>query len=133
MESYLASVPEDRRGDMEALHAILSDVFPDGGPVVYEGRFWGGSEQTIVGYQPFSSRRSDGTEVEWFVVGMALQKNYISLYVSAVEDGEYLSRREGPSLGKVKVGSSAVSFRSLDDVDREALVRFLEKARDLSG
>lgn len=132
IDEYVAGLPEERRPDIEELLSMLSAIFDGDEVIVYEGRFWGGTDQEIVGFRPILYPRSDGTEVEWFVVGLAMQKNYISLYVSAVDDGQYLSKKRGPGLGKVKVGSSSVSFSALDDVDRDLLEQFLREARDLS-
>lgn len=129
---YLDGLPDARRPDIEELLALLSSIFEGDETVIYEGRFWGGTDQTIVGFRPLRYQRSDGTDVEWFAVGLAMQKDYISLYVSAVDDGQYLSKKRGPGLGKVKVGSSSVSFKTLLDVDRTLLEQFLVEARDLS-
>ena len=57
---------------------------------MWEGRMWGGTDQQIIGYGEFSYTNSKGEEIEWFAVGLALQKSYISVYVNAVEDGAYL-------------------------------------------
>lgn len=129
IDEHLASIDPRFRDDVITLHEELAALFVDSEPVLYEGKFWGGSDQAIIGYHPYTYRRSDGTQVQWFVVGLGAQKNYISLYVSAVVDGEYLSKRDGPDLGNVKVGSSSVSFKSLDDVDRPKLTAFLQTAR----
>ena len=132
IDEYLGGLPDERRPEVEVLHGLLSDLFAGDDIVLYEGRFWGGTDQQIIGYRPILQSRSDGSQVEWFAVGLAMQKQYLSLYVSAVEDGQYLSKQRGSGLGKVKVGSSSVSFNSLDDIDMDALRAFLTRARDLS-
>jgi hypothetical protein len=69
---------------------------------MWEGVFWGGSEQRIIGYGNFSYQRSDKKQVEWFLVGLTRQKNYFSVYVNAVEGKHYLAELYGSRLGKVK-------------------------------
>ena len=100
---------------------------------LYAGKFWGGSDQEIIGYGTYSYTRADRQAVEWFVIGLALQKRYISLYISAVEDGKYLSETYGPDLGKVKVGKSSIGFGHVADIDLDKLRALLERARDLQG
>jgi len=56
---------------------------------------------------------------------LALQKNYISLYVNAVENGKYVSEICGKDLGKVKIGKSSISFKSIGDLDISKLNIFL--------
>ena len=131
VDGYLASLPDEVRNDMLELDREISDVMQGHEREIYEGIFWGGSEQTIIGYGRWSYQRSDKQPVEWFMIGLALQKRYISIYVNAVKDGKYLSEVDGASIGKVKVGKSNVSLASVDDVDLEALRVFLADARDL--
>ena len=132
IDRYLAELPDDVRHDMVAIDAIASDVFADHGKALYVGKFWGGSDQEIIGYAPHMYRRPNGTEVDWFVVGLAVQKNYLSMYISAVEGREYLSEKYGPDLGKVKVGKSSISFHSVDDLDLDAVRSLFARARELS-
>ncbi len=96
---------------------------------LYVGKFWGGSDQEIIGYGRYSYVRPNGQNVEWFVVGLAQQKNYISVYVSAVEGDEYLAEKYGSEVGKVKVGKSSISFKTVDDIDVDKLVALVARAR----
>ena len=130
---HMAALPDDVRSDITTLDGVISAEMGGLDRVLYTGRFWGGSEQEIIGYGTYSYRRSDKTEVEWFVVGLAVQKNYLSIYLSAVEDGEYVSEKYGKSLGKVKVGKSSLSFRSVEDIDLDKLAALVRLSRDLSS
>jgi hypothetical protein len=132
VDAFLESLPVDVRADMKLLDAQISSVMAGLPRVLYEGKFWGGSDQQIVGYGIQRYQRSDKREVEWFLVGLAQQKHYLSLYVSAVEDGHYLSEKYGKDLGKVKAGKSSISFKTVADIDLEKLTRLLEKARQIS-
>ncbi len=128
---FLASLPEDSRAEMTTLDDAISRVM-DGLPrELYVGKFWGGTDQEIIGYGRYSYTRPNGQEVEWFVVGLAQQKNYISVYVSAVEGDEYLSEKYGPELGKVKVGKSSISFKTVADIDLDKLVALVARARNV--
>ncbi|NND02465.1 MAG: DUF1801 domain-containing protein [Acidimicrobiia bacterium] len=130
---FLASLPEPSQADMTALDDAIKAVM-DGLPrELYVGKFWGGTDQEIIGYGRYSYTRPNGQVVEWFVVGLAQQKNYISVYVSAVEGDEYLSEKYGPGVGKVKVGKSSISFKSVDDIDLDKLVALVAKARAVAS
>jgi hypothetical protein len=129
-DDYLAGLPDDVRDDMTRLDAIIAGIFTGQARVLWEGVFWGGSEQEIIGYGDLIQKQSRGRTVEWFMVGLALQKNYISVYVNAVEDKQYVAEKYKESLGKVKVGKSSISFKTLADVDIDTLTRVLRIARD---
>jgi hypothetical protein len=130
VDDVLAGLPDDVRNDMIALDGIISRVMDGSERELYEGTFWGGSEQEIIGYGRMSQRRSDNEIATWFRIGLAVQKRYLSVYVSAVENGQYIAETYGPSVGAARVGKSVISFSSLGDIDEDALIALLEKARD---
>ncbi len=126
---FIDGLSDDVREDMRTLHGVIDEVM-DGLPQwLYSGKFWGGTDQDIIGYGQMDYSRPDGTEVEWFVVGLAAQKNHLSLYVNVVEDRQYLSERYGKDLGKVKVGKASIGFKRVADVDLDALRAFVGRAR----
>ena len=128
-DEHIASLPDDVRADIRFLDSEISKRIPDHAErVLYEGKFWGGSDQSIIGYGKAVYINSAGKTVEWFMVGLAKQKNYISMYVSATDDSGYVLARYADRLGKVKTGASSISFRSLDDIDLDALMELVEVA-----
>ena len=131
IDDYLAGLDDDIRDDMSTLHGVIAPAFDGLDIVIYAGTFWGGSDQEIVGYGAQLFTRPNGTEVDWFVVGLALQKNYISLYVNAVENGAYLSETRGKGLGKVKVGKSSISFANAAAIDLDELAELVGRAREI--
>ncbi|MDJ0792516.1 MAG: DUF1801 domain-containing protein [Acidimicrobiia bacterium] len=133
VRDFLRGLPDDVRSDMETLDGIIHEEMHGLDRVLFTGTFWGGSHQDIIGYGTYTYRRSDGKAVEWFVVGLARQKDYTSVYISAVEDGQYLSEKYAADLGSVKVGKSAISISSIDDLDLDAFRRLVRAARGLSA
>ena len=132
-DNYIASQEPDIRGVLEELHTRIKTALPGRDCCMWEGVFWGGSEQQIIGYGNYSYQRSDKKSVEWFTVGLARQKNYFSVYVNAVEGKEYLAEIYGPRLGKVKTGKSNISFRNLADVNLDVLTEMIEHAGKITA
>lgn len=131
-DEFIASLPDAVRADIAALDQRISKVMKGEERVLWEGRFWGGSEQRIIGYGAFTQTGRSGKEVEWFVAGLAAQKTYITVFVTAVEDGVYLVERYSDRLGKVKVGRSTISFKHLAQVDLKSLLELVARARKLT-
>jgi len=75
--------------------------------------------------------QSDGKTVDWFIVGLAVQRNYLSVYVNATEGRAYLAERYAKRLGKVRVGKSSIGFASIDDVDLDQLSELITEAKRL--
>lgn len=129
--AVIQAAPEALRDDYAALDGRISEVMAGLPRVAWEGTFWGGTQQHIIGYGEYHYRGRSGSEGEWFIVGLAAQKQYLSLYVNATEDGEYLIKRYAGRLGKVKAGSANVTFRRLADVELDALLEMVARAREL--
>jgi hypothetical protein len=127
---YIESLPAETHADVARLDAAISKIMGGHPKTMWEGKFWGGSEQQIIGYGDYSYERSDGKTVEWFIVGLAQQKQYISVYVNAVDEDGYLTEKYADRLGKAKVGKSSISFRSLDDIHLDVLLDLVTKAEE---
>jgi hypothetical protein len=130
-DDHIADLPEGVRDDIATLDTHLSRIFAGHERVLWEGPMWGGTHQRIIGYGEYRQENRSGASVDWFVVGLAVQKAHLSLYVNAAEDGEYLARRYADRLGKVKSGSANVTFKRLSDVELPVLLEMAERARDL--
>lgn len=130
-DEFIASLPDGVRDDIAVLDAQLAHIFAGHERVLWEGVFWGGTSQQILGYGAYRYKGRSGAEGEWFIVGLAVQKAHLSLYVSGAEDGQSLAKRYGDRLGKVKVGSANVSFKRLADLDLPVALEMAERARDL--
>lgn len=128
IEAFLDSLPAEEQSDMRKLDAEIAKVFKGRERVMWEGIFWGGSEQKIIGYGDYRVERPGKPVVEWFHVGLALQKNYISVFVTAVEDGQYVAEKYKAELGKAKVGKSSISFKRLADINLDKLLELVRKA-----
>ena len=128
---HIASLPTERREDIERLDALITDLMAGQPKTTWEGRLWGGTDQQIIGYGDYRYTKSNGETVEWFIVGLAVQRNYISVYVNATDGRAYLAERYAERLGKVKVGKSSISFASIGDVDLQQLSDLITEAKRL--
>ena len=117
VDAWLAAADGPHGEALRALDAVVSAELGGRERVLWEGVFWGGTQQQILGYGGIVQPRPRGEDVSWFLVGLAAQKRHLSLYVNAVADGAYLVQRYADRLGRVRVGSAAVTIPSLEHVD----------------
>lgn len=61
------------------------------------------------------------------------KKNYISIYICALEQGEYIAEKYKRLLGKVSVGKSCIRFKKLEDLNLNELKNILKKASENPG
>lgn len=131
-DDWMASLDDEEvRSDMRHLDSLIRSALPGRSRTVWEGRFWGGTDQQILGYGDIVQSRPKGQTVEWFLVGLARQSKHYSLYINAVDEGAYLLDQYRDRLGNVKTGAASIAITSLDRVDLDALTELLRRAHDL--
>lgn len=121
---YLAAVPKERRKAILFMHEFIQKSVSKLNPHF---------AYNMLGYGSFSYRNYKKEAIEWPVVALANQKHYISVYVCAVEGGEYLAEKYKAKLGKVSVGKSCIRFKRVEDVNLPELKKLLQKAAKLPG
>lgn len=67
-------------------------------------------------------------EGDWFVVGLASQKNYISVYACGVKDGKYIAEASKKDFPKASMGKSCIRFKKVDDIDLQTLAKVLKES-----
>lgn len=114
-EAYLAFDPM-RRADLEAFDALVTSAAPSLVQYSHAGTPAGqpGMRFKLLGYGPFHYTAANGQLVEWPTIGVALQKNYISVYVAAREpDGIPVTERFRGRLGESRMGRRQLQLRPL--------------------
>lgn len=121
---YLAAVPKERKEIITFLHKFIRASAPK-----LKSHF----AYNMLGYGSFPYRNHKHEVITWPTVALANQKNYISIYVCAVEGKEYLAEKYKAKLGKVSVGKSCIRFKKLADVNLPELKKLLQKAAKHPG
>jgi len=111
-EEYIAGVEEKRRDDIQALHDMVRDEAPELDPTMDFG---------MLGYGKFHYTYKSGRVGDWMKIGIANNKQYISLYCCAADDKGYVAERYKERLPQANIGKSCVRFKRLSDLDENAL------------
>jgi hypothetical protein len=133
VDTHLAGIEDAEIAEtMRTLDGAITAAMPNRRRALYEGTFWGGTEQQIIGYGHIVQHRPKGDDVHWFLVGLARQAHHYSLYVNAVHEGKYLGQHYGKRLGKVKLGSASIGFKRTDDLDLDVLEELVRQADEIT-
>lgn len=119
VKEYLAMLPPERREPMEVLHAFIQKTAPTLKPHF---------ASNMLGYGSFPYTNYKKERIQWPVIALASQKQYISLYVCAVEKGQYIAEKHKKELGKVNVGKSCIRIKKIDDVNLATLKKVIRAA-----
>ena len=124
VESYLASIPDDRKEIIEMLHSFIQKTVPSLKPHF---------AYNMLGYGSFPYKNYKKEMIDWPVVALANQKNYVSLYVCAVDDGQYIAEKYKDQLGNVSIGKSCIRFKKKEDIHLDVLKKVLLHAAKNPG
>jgi hypothetical protein len=128
-DEFIAGLPDAVRDDIATLDTVIAEEMQGTERVLWEGPMWGGTDQRIIGYGSHQYVNRSGTHVDWYVIGLAAQKNYLSLYVNAADADGYILGRYAAKLGKVKIGSANATFKRASDIDLDVLGQMVAEAR----
>jgi len=123
IKNYIASQPEPKRADMQALHHNMLQVMPKCKLWFLDGK---NSENKIVsnpniGYGSYTIKYADGTTREFYQIGLSANTTGISVYILGIKDKTYLAQTFGKKLGKASVSGYCVKFKSLKDINPDIL------------
>jgi hypothetical protein len=122
LAAYLDFDPE-RKPDLVKLHALIREAAPALARYFHGGTPAGeaGMRMKMIGYGKFRYAIKSGKSTEWPVIGVALQKNYISVYVSVTRGGAPIVRAYAGKLGELRAGANNFSFEKFDDLSTPTL------------
>jgi len=124
IKEYFGMLVKERREPMEFLHKFIQKTAPKLKPnFLYN----------MPGYGSFTYKNSKKEVLNWPIIALASQKNYISIYVCAIDAGEYIAEKYKNELGKVSVGKSCIRFKKLEDINLKTLGRVIKLAAKFPG
>jgi hypothetical protein len=120
---YMASQPEQKRSDMQALHQRTLQVAPGCKLWFEDGK--NSENKTVsnpnIGYGSYTIKYADGSTREFFRIGLSANTTGISVYILGIKDKTYLAQTYGKDLGKASVTGYCIKFKALKDINVDVL------------
>jgi len=138
IKEYIASQPEPKRSDMQALHDIILQVSPAAKLWFLDGKDSSGKvvSNPNIGYGSRDQKYADGSRREFYQIGLSANKTGISVYILGIEDKKYLAETYAKDLGKASVTGYCIRFKTLKDINTDVLkaaIRFGFENQDEKG
>ena len=129
IKEYIATQPESKRIDMQALHNIILEIKPGCKLWFLDGK--DAENKTVsnpnIGYGFQTITYADGKTREFYRIGLSANKSGISVYILGIVDKTYLVKTYGEKIGKASVTGYCIKFKALKDISvdvLEAALRF---------
>jgi hypothetical protein len=129
IKEYISSQPEPKRSDMQELHQHILQVLPKCKLWFLDGKDNKGKtvSNPNIGYGFYSIKYADGTNREFYQIGLSANTTGISVYVLGIKDKTYLAKTYGKKIGKASVTGYCIKFKTLKDINidiLEAAIRY---------
>lgn len=127
VNEYMSMLNDERREAIEFLDELIRKTVPN-----LERHY----AYNMIGYGKFKYIDYKKQENYWPVIALASQKNYISLYVCALDkndDSQYIAEKYEKELGKVSIGKSCIRFKKIDDLNLDTVKKVLKEAEKMPG
>ena len=120
---YINSQPGQKRADMQALHQLALRVLPACKLWFLDGKDDKGKivSNPNIGYGSHTIKYADGTNREFYKIGLSANKTGISVYILGIWDKTYLAQTYGEKLGKASVSGYCIRFKTLKDINIDIL------------
>ena len=132
LEAYFAFDPK-RKADLHRLDGLIRKAAPRLKRYFHKGTPEGepGMRFKMIGYGESFYRATTGEKVEWPVIGVALQKNYISVYFAVTQRGAAVTDPYAGRLGELRMGRNNFSFERFDDLDSSTAAALFSEAAQI--
>src|SRR6185436_93357 len=123
IKSYITSHPEPKRSDMQELHRNILQVMPACKLWFLDGK--NSENKTVsnpnIGYGSYTIKYADGTNREFYQIGLSANTTGISVYILGITDKKYLPQTYGKKIGKANVTGYWIKFKTLKDINIDVL------------
>lgn len=123
IQAYIASQPEAKSHDMQALHLRILKLLPGCKLWFLDGL--NRDNKTVsnpnIGYGSHVIKYADGKTREFYQIGLSANTTGISVYILGIEDKTYLARTFGGKLGKASVTGYCIKFKTLKNINLDIL------------
>ena len=135
IEEYIASQPEPKRNDMQALHQHILQTLPGCKLWFEDGKNAEGKvvSNPNIGYGLFTIKYADGKTRDFFQIGLSGNTTGISVYIMGIKDKTYLAKTFGKELGKASVTGYCIKFKKLSDINIDILEAAIRYGVEVSG
>ena len=127
IKQYLASLPENKRSEMETLHERIMQLLPNAKLWFLDGKNEDGKvvSNPNIGYGFQILTAANGTKKDFYQIGISGNTTGISVYVIGLPDKKYLPATYSNLIGKASVTGYCIKFKTLKDINTDVLEKLI--------
>ncbi|NOU37736.1 MAG: DUF1801 domain-containing protein [Ferruginibacter sp.] len=114
---------EPKLSEMQELHKLILELMPTCKQWYFDGKNENGKKvaHPTIGYGNYTITYKDGSAREFFRIGLLANTNGLAIHIMGIDDRKFLIDTYSKTIGKAKVGSYGISFKTINDINLEEL------------
>jgi hypothetical protein len=123
IKDFIKCQPEQKQNEMQELHNLILQILPNCKQWYFDGKNENGKQiaHPTIGYGNYTITYKDGSTREFFRIGLLANTTGLAVHIMGLEDKKFLQDKYGKTIGKAKVGSYGITFKSIKDINLEIL------------
>ena len=123
IKDFIKCQPEQKQNEMQELHNLILQILPNCKQWYFDGKNENGKQiaHPTIGYGNYTITYKDGSTREFFRIGLLSNTTGLAVHIMGLEDKKFLQDKYGKTIGKAKVGSYGITFKSIKDINLEIL------------
>lgn len=124
IKTYITAQSGQKQDDMQELHRIILKAMPRCKLWFLDGKDERGRmvSNPNIGYGTQTIEYADGSDREFYQIGLSANTTGISVYIMGLEDKKYLPKKYGKKIGQASVTGYCIKFKALKNIDVGTLV-----------
>jgi hypothetical protein len=123
IKELIKSQVEPKQSEMQELHNFILKLMPNSKLWYFDGKNEKGKQvaHPTIGYGNYTITYKDGSTKEFFRIGLLANPNGLAVHIMGLEDKKFLIDTYSKPIGKAKVCSYGIVFKSIKDINLEIL------------
>lgn len=134
IQAYLATQPEPKRSDLQALHHLILAMMPTCRLWFLDGKDETGKtvSNPNIGYGFQTLEQAKGRKKDFYQIGLSPNTTGVSVYIIGLKDKHHLVRNFGKTIGKASVTGYCIKFKTLKEIHINVLEAAIKDGIELT-
>ena len=135
IKEYINSQHEPKKIEMQELHTLILQLMPKCKQWYFDGKNEDGKQVAYptIGYGNYTIMYKDKSTREFFRIGLLANPTGLALHIMGLDNKKFLVDTYGKTIGKAKIGSYGITFKSIKDINLEILKEAIRYRADLEN
>lgn len=135
IKALIKSQAEPKQSEMQELHHLILQLMPNCKQWYFDGKNEDGKQvaHPTIGYGEYTITYKDGSTRAFFRIGLLANPTGLAVHIMGIDNKKFLPDTYGKTIGKAKVGSYGIAFKSIKDINLDILKEAIQNRAETTN